>query len=313
MSRFNGFCADPSLGKALMLHVRAASSPQLGDPKLNLGCPWQVRITGKFSQQTHNMLHESIVHRRVLFALGESRAELGSATCAHHEASFGFAGPVAQLRRTSLWIQSEPSREAPLIASPYRVRPTASKTCARLPLPHHERLRSLGGPGHTCPCVFVGERQCSVSLPSRTGAHAGSPRQSLVQIQGDKHASPILHFLQALDLGSLEFEKEVSEDGVVTVWQTTYPRFDKYVPNGVVKLAQKLVGNKLVYTDILTYDSKKLQTPPFEIGVTSIAPVFQDKVSASSISTPTSQMAICRMTPGLCHMQVAAFSRASTQ
>ena len=44
-------------------------------------------------------------------------------------------------------------------------------------------------------------------------------------------------------------------------------------------MAQKLIGNKLVYTDILSYDLQKLREPPFEIGVISIAPVFKDKVS----------------------------------
>ena len=80
-------------------------------------------------------------------------------------------------------------------------------------------------------------------------------------------------------MGSLEFEKEVSQSGVVTIWQATYPQFDKYVPTSVAKIAQKLIGNSLVYTDILSYDSEKLQEPPFEIGVTSIAPVFRDKVT----------------------------------
>ena len=86
---------------------------------------------------------------------------------------------------------------------------------------------------------------------------------------------------QALDLGSLEFEKEVSEGKVVTVWQATHPQFDKYVPSAFVKMAQKLIGNSLVFTDILSYDSAKLQQPPFEIAVTSIAPVFKDKVKFS--------------------------------
>ena len=88
---------------------------------------------------------------------------------------------------------------------------------------------------------------------------------------------------QALDLGSLEFDKEAVEGGVVKVWQTTYPRFDKYVPSGVAKLAQRMIGSKLVYTDILSYNSQKLQEPPFEIGVNSIPPVFRDKVCKLSI------------------------------
>ncbi|KAL3152269.1 hypothetical protein ABBQ32_001346 [Trebouxia sp. C0010 RCD-2024] len=86
---------------------------------------------------------------------------------------------------------------------------------------------------------------------------------------------------EALDLGTIEFEKEVSEVGVVKVWQKTYPRIDKYVPAGVVKFVQKYVGT-LVYTDILSYDPQKLQRPPYEIEVTSIPPVFKDKTTLKS-------------------------------
>ena len=91
-------------------------------------------------------------------------------------------------------------------------------------------------------------------------------------------SNPSIFCKQALDLGSLEFDKEAVEGNVVKVWQTTYPRFDKYVPSGVAKLAQRMIGNKLVYTDILSYDPQKLQRPPFEIGVNSIPPVFRNKV-----------------------------------
>ena len=102
---------------------------------------------------------------------------------------------------------------------------------------------------------------------------------SVVSMKAPWLSSPLT--AQALDLGSLEFEKEVSEGSVVTVWQATHPQFDKYVPSAFVKMAQKLIGNSLVFTDILSYDSKKLQKPPFEINVTSIAPVFKDKVRIS--------------------------------
>ena len=93
----------------------------------------------------------------------------------------------------------------------------------------------------------------------------------------------MLQLLQALDLGSLEFENEKCEAGIVQVWQKTYPSFDKYVPSGVARLAQKY-ADKLVYTDILSYDPQKLQNPPFEIGVTSIAPIFKDKVAICTMS-----------------------------
>ncbi len=77
---------------------------------------------------------------------------------------------------------------------------------------------------------------------------------------------------------SLELEKKMSEGDVVSVWQATNPQFGKYVPSSVAKLAQKMIGNSLVNTDMLSYESKKLQEPPFEVGVTSIAPVLKDRV-----------------------------------
>lgn len=71
---------------------------------------------------------------------------------------------------------------------------------------------------------------------------------------------------------------------MLKVWQKTYPRIDKYVPAGVVKFVQKYVGT-LVYTDILSYDPQKLQRPPYEIEVTSIPPVFKDKVGLHKMGT----------------------------
>ena len=83
---------------------------------------------------------------------------------------------------------------------------------------------------------------------------------------------------QVLALGSLEFMKEEQTSQDVKIWQTTFPQFDKYVPSGVAKLAQKLIGSKLVYTDILTYASNQLADDHFQLHVTSIAPVFREKV-----------------------------------
>ena len=93
-----------------------------------------------------------------------------------------------------------------------------------------------------------------------------------------------MQLLQALDLGSVEFEREeISEAGIVQVWQSTYPSFDKYIPSVIAKLVKRYV-DKLVYTDILSHDPAKLQRPPFETEVTSIAPVYKDKVAISTIS-----------------------------
>lgn len=57
-------------------------------------------------------------------------------------------------------------------------------------------------------------------------------------------------------------------------------QFDKYVPKSVASLAQKYIGSKLVYVDILAYDPNKLQRSPYQIGVKSIPPVFQNSVRA---------------------------------
>ena len=88
-----------------------------------------------------------------------------------------------------------------------------------------------------------------------------------------------MSLIQALDLGSLEFTKEEMSGQDVRIWQTTFPQFDKYVPTAVAKMAQKLIGNKLVYTDILTYASTNLHQNGFQLIVTSIPPVFHEKVS----------------------------------
>lgn len=79
-------------------------------------------------------------------------------------------------------------------------------------------------------------------------------------------------------MGSLEFTKEEISEHDIKVWQTTFPQFDKYVPSSVAKLAQKLIGSKLVYTDVLTYPQNKAAQNHFQLDVTSIAPVFRDKV-----------------------------------
>lgn len=62
---------------------------------------------------------------------------------------------------------------------------------------------------------------------------------------------------QALALGSLEFSTEGATEQEVRTRQTTFPQFDKYVPSSAAKLAQKMVGSKLVYTEILTYPQNK--------------------------------------------------------
>lgn len=61
------------------------------------------------------------------------------------------------------------------------------------------------------------------------------------------------------------------------------PALTKHVPSEVAKLVKKYT-DKLVYTDVLSYDPQKLQIPPFEIGVTSIAPVFKDKVAICTMN-----------------------------
>ncbi len=44
--------------------------------------------------------------------------------------------------------------------------------------------------------------------------------------------------------------------------------------------SKEFIGISFVYTDILSYDAKRLQEPLFEIGVTSIEPMFKDRVSS---------------------------------
>lgn len=78
--------------------------------------------------------------------------------------------------------------------------------------------------------------------------------------------------------------EEINDAGNVQVWQSTYPSFDKYIPSGVAKLVKKYV-DKLVYTDILSHDPAKLQRPSFEVEVTSIAPVYKDKVTIQPFQT----------------------------
>ena len=55
----------------------------------------------------------------------------------------------------------------------------------------------------------------------------------------------------------------------------TKPDIDRFVPK---RLQHYIPGGELTYTDIIRYDPKLLENPPFKLLVHSIPPIFKNKV-----------------------------------
>jgi hypothetical protein len=58
----------------------------------------------------------------------------------------------------------------------------------------------------------------------------------------------------------------------------TKPDIDRFVPK---RLQHYIPGGELTYTDIIRYDPKLLENPPFKLLVHSIPPIFKNKVRMS--------------------------------
>jgi hypothetical protein len=57
----------------------------------------------------------------------------------------------------------------------------------------------------------------------------------------------------------------------------TKPDIDRFVPK---RLQHYIPGGELTYTDIIRYDPKLLENPPFKLLVHSIPPIFKNQVSS---------------------------------
>ncbi len=68
-----------------------------------------------------------------------------------------------------------------------------------------------------------------------------------------------------------------ASSGDVEVYKfVTDPDMDKFVPRS---LQQHIAGGKITYTDIIRYDPKLIAHAPYRLPVSSIPPVFSNRVS----------------------------------
>lgn len=84
--------------------------------------------------------------------------------------------------------------------------------------------------------------------------------------------------MQSMKLGALDIVDGWTEGEAEVYKFVTKPDLDKFVPKGVQKYFAK---HGLHYTDIITYDPKLIDKPPFRLPVRSIPPILPDRVRTS--------------------------------
>lgn len=122
--------------------------------------------------------------------------------------------------------------------------------------------------------AFTEPSKCSLlqQLPLQTPLHHSQAAPSTIP--------QLLHLDEkTLSISAAALPLSLRSAGAMQVYQfVTRPDIDKFVPK---RLQHYLPNGNLFYIDIIEYDPRLLQGSPFQLRVTSIPPIFPNKVGAS--------------------------------